>query len=183
MSLPSWVEAYRDIWSSVASEMGVPPFLVAAIGDRETKWGTARELSEPGPGGTGDGGHGRGLMQIDDRAWPEWCAARGSDGEPLWKDPRENVRQGCRVIRAAWSRLLDWPATICAYNAGVGVAARVLRTLPPGTPLNALVHALDLHTTGTDYVTAVLLRWANWQLGHGVPFTVGFDGVRPADRE
>jgi hypothetical protein len=41
------------------------PLVLAAIVERESRGGEA--LSPPGPAGVGDGGHGRGLMQIDDR--------------------------------------------------------------------------------------------------------------------
>jgi hypothetical protein len=152
---------YRYVWSVVPGQLGLPdPYLVAAIGDRESNWGEA--LEPRGPQGTGDGGHGRGLMQIDDRAFPKWCAAYLSDGTLQWQDPVENVRQACRVIREAWLRFLSWPATICAYNAGQAVADLVERSYPPG---EAPLAAFDAHTTGGDYVADVIDRWARYSLG------------------
>ena len=56
---------YELIIRKVAAQYQIPPALIAGIGSRESHWGLA--LSPVGPTGTGDNGHGRGLMQIDDR--------------------------------------------------------------------------------------------------------------------
>jgi len=92
------------------------------------------------------------------------------DGTPTWQDPVENVRQGCRVLRAAWLRFLSWPAVICAYNAGQEVADLVERAFPPG---EAPLAAYDAHTTGHDYVADVVDRWARFQGRTGAE-VVGF---------
>ena len=165
---------YWPVVQQVASEMAIPvPYLVLAIGARESGWGSF--LSPTGPTGTGDGGHGRGLMQIDDRAFPKWCLQRQDDGSFTWQDPVENIRQGCRVIRSAWLQLLSWPATICAYNAGTTIAAYVDRNFPPGeVPLAAY----DAHTTGNDYVAWVIDHWARAELGvPGAQVTCSIHGL------
>lgn len=164
--IPQRVEKYRDVWSTVPGQVGLPdPYLVAAIGDRESLWGEA--LTPPGPTGTGDGGHGRGLLQVDDRAWPAWCAERDSYGDLLWQNPTENVRQGCRVLMTAWMFFLNWPATIAAYNCGRGRVQAVLtqagRVVGPTDGDVDLLHILDFHTTGHDYVTDVVDRWARYK--------------------
>jgi hypothetical protein len=56
--------------------------LLLAIGSRETNM---RNIM-------GDGGHGAGLMQIDDRSFPDW---HGSD---KWKDPRLSILKGAEVL-------------------------------------------------------------------------------------
>lgn len=93
--LPDYADPYGDVMLRVADEQGVDPFLIFALGDRETKWGTSTDLDQPGPAGTGDGGHGHGLMQIDDRSWGDWLATHD------WTDPYTNVSQGVRILKGA----------------------------------------------------------------------------------
>lgn len=52
--IPEAARQYLSIISQVAQEEGVDPLLITAIGWRESNWGTASALDQPGPGGTGD---------------------------------------------------------------------------------------------------------------------------------
>lgn len=126
----------------------VPVAIIWAIGSRESHWGLA--LNPPGPEGTGDYGHGRGLMQIDDR-WHEF--ARG-DG---WRDPEKNILYGAEVLRdnvrtfrtiapTTWLR-----ASIAAYNCGAG---NVRKALTDGRDV-------DYYTARRNYSADVLSR-AGW---------------------
>lgn len=90
--LPWAAQPYVDLVFAVASEKNVDPVILLAIMARESNFGSA--LKPVGPGGTGDSGHGRGLMQIDDRSWTEWL--RFND----WTDPYTNVSKGAEILRA-----------------------------------------------------------------------------------
>ena len=46
----------------------------------------------PGPIGTGDSGHGRGLMQIDDRSHGQWLMTHN------WQDPETNITYGGQIL-------------------------------------------------------------------------------------
>lgn len=77
-------------WINEASrKYHIQPCIIAGLGSRESHWGLA--LKPQGPKGTGDNGHGKGLLQIDDR-WHEF-ARTGK-----WVDPRENILYGCSVL-------------------------------------------------------------------------------------
>lgn len=126
----------------------VPVAVVWAIGSRESHWGLA--LNPPGPEGTGDYGHGRGLMQIDDR-WHDF--ARGDN----WRDPEKNILYGCEVLRdnvrtfqtiarSQWLR-----AALAAYNCGAG---NVRKAITAGRDV-------DYYTAGRNYSADVLSR-AGW---------------------
>src|SRR5438128_10563988 len=68
--------------SSAEKRHKLPPGLLLAIGSRETNM---QDI-------VGDGGHGRGLFQIDDRFHGDWLAkhgARGAGTTPRLKDAAE----------------------------------------------------------------------------------------------
>jgi hypothetical protein len=110
--------------------------VLGAIMDRESAGG--QTLNPRGPTGVGDFGHGRGLMQIDDRAHPEFTA--GED----WKDPQANITYGAKLLRSLFDAGNgDLRAAIAAYNAG----PRALKLTDP-----------DVITTGRNYSADVLAR-------------------------
>lgn len=137
---------YWPIVRSAAADYGLPAPLILAIMWRESRFGLA--LSPPGPGGTGDVGHGRGLMQIDDRAFKSWVASNN------WQDPETNIRKGAEVLRDAYRYFQNkgytgtdlWAAAIAAYNAG---AAHVYGAIQAGDTADSV-------TTGGEYATWVL---------------------------
>jgi peptidoglycan hydrolase-like protein with peptidoglycan-binding domain len=143
---------YKNIIISSATEFGFSPAIITGLGSRESNWGLA--LNPQGPTGTGDFGHGRGLMQIDDGAFPDWLATG------KWKDAAENIRFGCQVLsdsqnfvesKLGNAGLLTIRATIAGYNAGPGrVVSDVRNGFDP-----------DHTTTGGDYSRDVLNR-AGW---------------------
>lgn len=105
-------------------EFNIPASLLMAIASRETEF-NPYFISHPG-----DEGHGHGLMQIDNRSYPEFCSSEG------WKDPHENIMKGAEVfaekykgaLREVGDRLgcnsdLIYIAT-SAYNCGVEAAVR-----------------------------------------------------------
>src|SRR4030042_3986131 len=84
---------YGSILISAAAQFHHRPEVVAGIMCRESEGGLSRHLDRAGPAGRGDSGHGHGLMQIDNRSFPEFCA--GDD----WPDPDKNVAFAARVLR------------------------------------------------------------------------------------
>ena len=152
--IPWQARPYADVILRVSSETGVSPFVIVALGMRETQWGNTPDLSEPGPAGTGDSGHGRGLMQIDDRSWGDWL--ENND----WTDPYTNVSKGVAIYltgrhyleqHGVTGEMLDKGA-IAAYNEGPG---KVLRLINEGQDPSA-------GTTGGDYATDVLGKIASY---------------------
>jgi hypothetical protein len=130
--------------------------VLAGIMMRETLGGGSPFLDQPGPAGRGDHGHGHGLMQIDDRSFPEFCG--GED----WKDPAKNIDFGAKVLQGKRNYLFNETfkislkdynlerASIAAYNAGEG---RVLKSLLQGEDV-------DTHTAHGNY-SAEVLRFAS----------------------
>ena len=141
---------YETLIMEAAEDFDIQPSVIGGVGSRESFWGLI--LSPSGPSGTGDAGHGRGLMQIDDR-FHEF-ARTGS-----WRDPRANIRFGCDLLadnRAVLKRegltgrqLLK--ATLASYNGGLGA---VLGALDRGNDVDSV-------TTGSDYGKDVMDR-AGW---------------------
>lgn len=151
--------SYRPLIEDAASRYDwLAPSVVAGIGSRESAWG--RFLSPQGPTGTGDGGHGRGLMQIDDRFHQSFI----NSGQ--WTDAKANINYGIDNVLSDYYDYLDISTNlegkdllrgaIAAYNAG------------PQSVLNAINQNLDIdyYTTGQDYSWDVLNR-AGWFQSHG----------------
>lgn len=141
-----WIEHIQE----GAIRASVPVAVVWGIGSRESHWGLY--LKPRGPAGTGDHGHGRGLMQIDDRWHPSFT------GGDQWKDPAENIAYGCEVLRdnvrmfrAVLGSEDGLRAAVAAYNCG------------PGNVRTALKRGfgVDAFTTGRNYSDDVLRR-AGW---------------------
>jgi hypothetical protein len=113
-------------------------YMLGAIIDRESKGGDA--LSPPSSGGVGDGGHGRGLMQIDDRY--HQFARTGA-----WADAAANILYGAALLRSLYGQTSgDVQRAVAAYNAKAALTAQVP----------------DSVTTGRNYATDVLARASGW---------------------
>jgi len=124
------------------------PLVIAAILERESKGGDA--LMPPGPRGKGDGGHGHGLMQLDDR-WHKPFIATG-----LWAEAAPAMVYAARLLRQGLDAFGgDYPETIGSYNAGIGGVRRALADLPADASLEKRVAAIDKATTDA-YVAGVL---------------------------
>lgn len=136
----------------IACRMRTPeedPALVVAIGLRETWLGTCPGYEPKGPSGRGDGGHGRGLFQIDDRGPFKHLIAE--DGEE-WS-AYVQAQAACTVLATAREELRGFEAfpdfevaVVCRYNAAL---ANVLAALQVRRDPN-------LVTTGKDYGRDVL---------------------------
>lgn len=136
----------------------VPVPLMAAIIDRESLGGDA--LKPRGPSGYGDGGHGHGLGQIDDRSHIRFIDARFWDGVRLWQEPAFNILYAARLMRANLvASRGDFPLAIAAYNCGLTRARSALESKRDLiTSETARIAALDAVTAGGSYVSDVLAR-------------------------
>ena len=153
-------KSYRPLIEAAAVPYPwLSPAIIAAIGSRESVWG--RVLSPPGPKGTGDGGHGRGLMQIDDRYHKDFI------NSGRWRDPEANIDYGIHSVLSKSYNDLSRKTTltgldllrgaIAAYNAGL---TSVINAITEGRDI-------DYYTTGQDYSWDVLNR-AGWYQLHGL---------------
>jgi soluble lytic murein transglycosylase-like protein len=144
-ALPPRARPYADVILRVSRETGVPAHLLYAIGDRESRWGTALDS-----GGRGDNGNGHGIMQIDKRYHGAWIA------QDKWRDPYENVKYGAKVLldslnymsRKGLKGVTRDFAAVAAYNKG---ASGVYQNVVAG-------RSADTGTTGNDYASDVIAR-------------------------
>jgi transglycosylase-like protein with SLT domain len=152
LSIPSVARPYADVIRQVAFEQGIDPFVITALGMRESQWGAL--LSPRGPSGTGDAGHGRGLMQIDDRTWGAWLDSND------WTDPYTNVTKGALIFLGHLSQAISrglsgdaaTQAAIGAYNRGPGAIGNVAAAVAAGT--DPLI-AANIGTHNGDYASDV----------------------------
>ncbi|MCB0711666.1 MAG: peptidoglycan-binding protein [Ignavibacteriae bacterium] len=152
-------ENYLPFVEEAAKRAGVPPSVICGIGSRESEWGLSTALDKRGPGGKGDHGHGRGLMQIDDR-----YHAFARTGK--WDNAEANILYAAKVLISSRAYIakrytLDdktlLRATLAAYNCGPGNVAKAL----------AKGRDIDFYTTGRDYGANVLDR-AGWFQTKGI---------------
>jgi len=157
--LPLFLEAASqypwpaELAQAMKADLGDPDWMVwvlAGIGSRESHFGLL--LDEDG---RGDGGHGHGEMQIDDRSHASFCAS------DKWRDLSESLEYIRKnVIIPAYNYLADrfeyfgedyarlfWGA-IAAYNCGPGNVAKAV----------AAEQDPDTRTTGRDYSRDVRRR-------------------------
>jgi hypothetical protein len=98
---------------------------VAALMQRESAGGLF--LSPRGPTGTGDVGHGRGLMQIDDRSHQDKLALKMPDGSLKWQNAFENICMGIEIFQLCLDAVGgDVKKAACAYNAGAGAVQHAI---------------------------------------------------------
>ncbi|TWE22857.1 N-acetylmuramoyl-L-alanine amidase [Prauserella muralis] len=132
-TLADQVRRARVEWpfvDAVEVDHGLPVGLLYAVGSRETNLRNVR----------GDGGHGWGVWQRDDRYWPV--------GPAYLADVRRQAVDAASLLAANRRALGGWPAAVAAYNAG---PSRVRQALAEG-------RGVDYYTTGRDYSADVLAR-------------------------
>lgn len=101
-------ERALELWPflhDIESAHNLPRFLLFAVGSRETN--LRREFTE---GATGDGGHGHGLFQLDDR-WH--VIPEGFD-----TDPQLQAETAAVKLDLDHRRFGDWISTLNFYNSG-----------------------------------------------------------------
>lgn len=106
MNITSTV-AYGPEIAAAATRHHLDPRLLAAVAAQET----GGPGSDSGRNVVGDGGHGRGLFQIDDR----WHAFART---PAAMDPARNADYAAGLLESNLSRYGDLRAALSAYNAG-----------------------------------------------------------------
>ncbi len=157
-TLPKHLGQWASQLAAAQACLGVDPFLIAAIMDRESRGGLL--LKPRGPAGVGDGGRGHGLMQIDSHYHESFLRAFGPDGKLLWQDPLFNILFGAALYRGNLTLFQnDEPMAIGAYNASAkrvrdSVASPLTAPMGPA----ARIAAIDRVTTGGNYVSDVLRR-------------------------
>jgi len=133
---------WLPFFNEAASQFSFPVALLLAIASRESNIQNI----------LGDGGHGRGIMQIDDRSFPDFA------NSGRWRDPRLNILMGARVLsgkqrflsqRGVEGDLLR-RGSVAAYNSGEG---NVLRAIRRGL-------SVDAFTAHQNYSADVLGRAA-----------------------
>lgn len=136
--LPSSGRRIAEAILEAAKAHGLDPWVLAGVIGRESGFGLYLDAD-----GLGDGGHGHGLSQIDDRTWGAWLEAND------WKDPRTNIMKGAEILAMELQRFGgNLEAALAAYNAG---PLRVQQALRAGR------HP-DTVTTKQNYSTDVLRR-------------------------
>ena len=156
MRLPKHLLPWLAFAHDAGAAHGVDPMLVLAVIDRESLGGLT--LTPVGPTGTGDDGHGLGLMQIDERYHGDWARKTNDDGVALWQLPGENIDMGASILAANLHTLEGYePGAVCAYNASMAKVRTTLARLADAGEATRLL-ALDRLTTGGNYVTDTLAR-------------------------
>src|SRR3954451_6420616 len=84
-NIPAQYRQWLPQVQAAAKKYNLDPALIFAVMSRETGGKNIR----------GDGGHGRGLMQIDDRSWGSWLSSHNGG-----MDPASNIMKGAEILRA-----------------------------------------------------------------------------------
>jgi soluble lytic murein transglycosylase-like protein len=157
--IPKRLQPFLEDFVFASTKYGVDALLLAALCDRESNGGQA--LTPPGPAGTGDHGHGRGLMQIDDRFHAGWVA------KEKWYEPRTNICYGAAILRAKMDAFAGDPDAeflgVCAYNASLQRIRAAIVALPV-EEMAARRKAADACTTGGEYGSDVFRRREGFRL-------------------
>jgi hypothetical protein len=138
----SRVMRHKAKFEEAARRFGLPPALLAAIASRETRGGAPNILNEHG---LGDGEHGFGLMQVDNRNPFPVVREGGPFGQPHIDQATSILRDKLKTVERQFSDLdasQQLQAAVSRYNGG-----RDLR--PPHS---------DYGTTGGDYMNDVWAR-------------------------
>jgi soluble lytic murein transglycosylase-like protein len=133
------VMAHKDKFIVAAKKFSLPPALLAAIASRESRGGAVLK------NGFGDGGHGFGLMQVDDRNKFAVEQEGGPAGQPHINQATGILADKLKTVTkefAALSAVEHLQMAVSRYNGGKGKQ-------PPDS---------DAGTTGGDYMNDVWAR-------------------------
>ena len=137
-----WIKHFTD----AAKQTGVPAALLMAIASRETEMGTSPLLKN----WRGDRGHGRGLMQIDDRWHQAYTSTHRDD------DHRSNIFYAANLVRQLQKNRItmgNLRLVAASYNCGPG---GVRKAIEAGKDP-------DVYTTGGNYGCDVLARMKHFE--------------------
>ena len=143
------------VTAAAASYNWLKPAVLAAIGSRESGWGLFLDSND-----AGDGGHGRGIMQIDDRYHQNFLATQN------WRDPGVNLKYAVDNVLASYYDYLDKNTNLGGFDLLRGAIASY--NAGPGNVVDAVNAGLDVdaYTTGKDYSWDVIQR-AGWFQDNG----------------
>lgn len=135
---------------------GLPPGILAAVASRETN---TKNI-------VGDEGHGRGLMQIDDRSHGAWLKAHGA-GDAGAPDVDAAIDYAGGLIQKA----IEYARSNAVAEADVLKFALSAYNAGPGNALKGYKNSgdSDAYTTGKNYGADVLARWHKMFPGQGDP--------------
>lgn len=156
-ALPSRGRYLADVFLRVGQEVGVSPFLLAALAEQESQYGTQLRAD-----GTGDFiprswtatplppdgmGWGRGIMQIDYGSERGWLSMNN------WRDPYTNIKKAAQIFKAKLDYLKATPKTPTVAVTGDeatrrGVASGVYRDPRPLSGDLLFRAALAAYNTG-----------------------------------
>ena len=122
-------------FAAAAKKYGIPLSVLLGVARQETG---LRNI-------VGDGGHGRGVMQIDDRWHADWLSKHHGGA-----DIGANIDYGASLLAQNFATYHDWTMAENAYNAGIGGALSGGRTT---THTNGLTYAESVQA-GTPGVMA-----------------------------
>lgn len=129
-----------DYFVQAAEKYGIPVSILLAIASRESGIGT--DPTYLANDFTGADGHGRGIMQIDDR-WHIFAKITAPNND------QANILYGAEYLKSLYNQFPDnKQAAIAAYNAGPGSVRYVI----------GLGQHPDQATTGKNYSVDVLRR-------------------------
>jgi LysM repeat protein len=134
------VMASKEKFKLAARDFNLPPALLAAIASRESRGGAVLK------NGFGDGGHGFGIMQVDDRNPPSPVQHEGGPaGQPHINQATKILADKLKRVRQKFpdlSPVEQLQMAVSQYNGGAGKR-------PPNS---------DQGTTGGDYMNDVWAR-------------------------
>jgi soluble lytic murein transglycosylase-like protein len=116
--------SYAPQIAAAARRYGVDPCLLAAVAAQET----GGPATNAGRNVVGDGGHGHGLFQIDDR-WHAFASTAAA------MDPAKNADYAAGMLHELLSRYGNVREALSAYNAGNPHAAGTSTEWPDGSRL------------------------------------------------
>jgi Bacterial SH3 domain/Transglycosylase SLT domain len=143
------------VTAAAAPYKWLKPAILAAIGSRESGWGLFLDSND-----AGDGGHGRGIMQIDDRYHQAFISSKN------WRDPGVNIQYAVDNVLADYYNYLSKNTSLTGFDLLRGAIASY--NAGPGNVVDAVKAGLDVdaYTTGADYSWDVIQR-AGWFQDNG----------------
>lgn len=96
---------------AAAEKYGIPPNILKGVAYQESGW-RANASSF-------DGGHGKGIMQIDDR-YHEFARTNA-----VW-DPAQNINYGANYLKSLYEQTGSWEAALKRYNGGSSYPPKIM---------------------------------------------------------
>jgi len=157
-------QGWLPFFAASASRFHIAPAVLMAIASRETNM---RNI-------VGDGGHGYGVMQIDDRSFPDWCHSGA------WGQPAASIDKGAEVLAGKCLQISHGVGQRLSVGGRQFVGKGFNERDPSAVPMilvaiacyNAglwpyysysLGEPIDAYTTGKNYSTDVWARKAQFE--------------------